>query len=135
YIGEKPVDLITLDIYPYGNSSYTMYEDDGKTYNYETGAWVMTKFDCSIDNNQISFTINPRQSGGGSYTPDTRDYMLKVHNRSERVSSVELNGIAMRYKTRNELSAGQTGWYQEIENQLLYVRIYDTGYKNIIHIN
>ena len=29
YVGEKPADVLTLDLYPYGNTSFNLYEDDG----------------------------------------------------------------------------------------------------------
>ena len=36
YAGEKPVDPLTLDVYPSGRSSATLYEDDGTTLDYDT---------------------------------------------------------------------------------------------------
>ena len=135
YIGEKPVDLILLDTYPSGNSSYTMYEDDGNTYNYETGAWMKTKFSCATDGSKVTFTIHPKQSGGGSFTPEARDYLLKVHTDFGNIASVNLNDVVLPSKTFNELKAGQSGWCQDIGNKLVYVRVYDNGAKNTIQIN
>merc|ERR1711937_1050638 len=31
YAGEKPLDVLTFDIFPSGESSFTLYEDDGRT--------------------------------------------------------------------------------------------------------
>lgn len=39
YIGEKPSDPITLYIYTGADGAFTLYEDDGLTYQYETGAF------------------------------------------------------------------------------------------------
>jgi hypothetical protein len=39
---EKPKDPLTFDIYPFGQSSFTMYEDDGGTQEYRNGAFAKT---------------------------------------------------------------------------------------------
>lgn len=35
--GEKPLDEVTFDLYPQGESQYTLYEDDGSTRRYQQG--------------------------------------------------------------------------------------------------
>ena len=37
YAGEKPADPIELRIYRGANAAFTLYEDEGNTYNYEKG--------------------------------------------------------------------------------------------------
>ena len=37
YNGQKPKDPLTFDIYPYGQSSFELYEDDGLTRKYQQG--------------------------------------------------------------------------------------------------
>ena len=39
---EKPKDPLTFDIYPFGKSSFTLYEDDGVTQEYRNGAFAKT---------------------------------------------------------------------------------------------
>ncbi|SDI08910.1 TIM-barrel domain-containing protein [Janthinobacterium sp. YR213] len=39
YDGQKPKDQLTLDVYPHGDSDYTLYEDDGNTRQYQGGAF------------------------------------------------------------------------------------------------
>jgi alpha-glucosidase (family GH31 glycosyl hydrolase) len=37
----QPVkDLLTLTVYPGADNTFTVYEDDGKTFDYRTGAWM-----------------------------------------------------------------------------------------------
>jgi len=45
YVGEKPVDTITLNVYPddMGAASTTLYEDDGLTPAYKNGNFRRTK--------------------------------------------------------------------------------------------
>jgi alpha-D-xyloside xylohydrolase len=40
YTGEKPADPITLYVYAGVDGTFTLYEDDGLTYNYEKGAFA-----------------------------------------------------------------------------------------------
>ena len=42
YDGQKPADPLTLDLYPYGASSFSLYEDDGNTQAYRAGASART---------------------------------------------------------------------------------------------
>ncbi|HVK20554.1 MAG TPA: TIM-barrel domain-containing protein, partial [Actinokineospora sp.] len=40
YAGEKPFTPITFDVYPRGNSSFSLYEDDGNTRAFQTGSFA-----------------------------------------------------------------------------------------------
>ena len=37
YSDEEPLEVVVLDAYPCGDSQYTLYEDDGVSYEYEKG--------------------------------------------------------------------------------------------------
>jgi alpha-D-xyloside xylohydrolase len=39
YVGEKPADPITLDVYAGADGDFSLYEDEGTNYNYERGAF------------------------------------------------------------------------------------------------
>ena len=43
YVGEKPVDVITVEIFPNKNSSFELYEDDGTSLQYQQGNFAITK--------------------------------------------------------------------------------------------
>ena len=47
YVGEKPADVLTLDLYPYGNTSFNLYEDDGLTRDYKKGEFARTLISVS----------------------------------------------------------------------------------------
>ena len=42
YTGEKPADPITVYVYSGANGAFTLYEDQGTTYDYEKGAYAET---------------------------------------------------------------------------------------------
>lgn len=44
YASEKPWDELEVRVYPGKNASFTLYEDDGNTYDYEKGAFSRIRF-------------------------------------------------------------------------------------------
>ena len=42
YAMQKPLDTVELRIYPGADGTFTLYEDAGEGYEYETGAFAMT---------------------------------------------------------------------------------------------
>lgn len=44
YVYEKPAAPVTLNVYTGADASYELYEDDGKSYGYENGAWSRIPF-------------------------------------------------------------------------------------------
>ena len=77
FIGEKSLDTLIVKVYPKDVTSYTMYEDDGESYEYEKGAIATTRFECKKDNKQIEFIVYPVQ---GSYKGmyKSRIYELEI---------------------------------------------------------
>ena len=78
YVGQKPVETITLDIYPAGHSEYELIEDDGVSLAYRDGVVASTRIVCDADSAGVRVTIHPR-SGGYEGMPSQRDYVLRLH--------------------------------------------------------
>lgn len=72
---EKPLEEITLMVYPGANSDFTLYEDDGLTYGYERGEYAVTRIHWN--NAAGKADIGPRE---GSYPgmPENRTYKVVV---------------------------------------------------------
>ncbi len=62
YAGEKPDAPINLRVYPGANGSFTLYDDDGTTYDYEKGQYATIPIQW--DDSTHTLTIGARQ---GSY--------------------------------------------------------------------
>ncbi len=107
YIGEKAVDPLTLDIYPYGTSSFTLYEDDGVTRNYQSGAYCTTKYDCLEAGNSVRFTINARS---GSYAPASRNYLLAILENVKPLSVAKNGADMVEYTSQDSLNRAAEGW-------------------------
>jgi hypothetical protein len=78
YVGELPVETLTLHVYPDGKSDYTLYEDDGDSFEYLKGAVARTPIRCDVGQQQVTLTIEPRH---GSYRgmPARRGYEVYIH--------------------------------------------------------
>lgn len=76
YFGEKPVDPVTLDIYPSGNSGYKLYEDDGKTLAYQQGGFALTEVTCAENRETVKVEIGQSE---GKFKVADRNYTLIVH--------------------------------------------------------
>lgn len=83
YFGEKPLDPITFDIYPSGESTYQLYEDDGKTLNYQNGEFARTKISCSENIQTVKIEIGVSE---GKFQVSDRNYSLQVHLSRKPVS-------------------------------------------------
>jgi alpha-D-xyloside xylohydrolase len=58
YIGEKPSDPITLYIYAGADGDFTLYEDQGTTFDYEKGAF--SEIPIHWNNTAHTLTVGPR---------------------------------------------------------------------------
>ena len=90
YIGEFPQDTLLLKVYPEGHSSYTLWEDGGKTFDYEKGDIAKTLFECDNNDRETDFIISPCM---GSYSGiiKNKTYHLEL-NVPGKPSKVMVNG-------------------------------------------
>lgn len=108
YIGEKPVRDITLLIYPSEKSVYSLYEDDGKSMDYQKGVFALTKIESSLRNHIWSLNI---QKPDGKYKPELHNYIVNVYL-DNKPSRVIVNGQVLRdwrYDTTHRELSFNTG--------------------------
>lgn len=77
YIGELATDTLIVRVYPEKKSSYTLWEDDGMTYDYEEGKFAKTRFESADSEKETEFTI---VAAGGTYNGmyQSRTYELEI---------------------------------------------------------
>ena len=94
FIGSKPQTDFIIKVYPHGESSFTMYEDDGESYDYENGAISSTLFECNQSGKNVSIVVNPVE---GSYNgmPAARNYSFEVRCTS-KPRKVLVNGTKVK---------------------------------------
>lgn len=90
HVGQRPADTVTLDVYPCGTSSFTMYEDDGISYQYRDGKCAVTEMQCTRTDSAVTLTISARK-GGYDGMPPVRRYAVVMHI-DEKPRAVAVNG-------------------------------------------
>ena len=121
YVGEKPIDPLTLDIYPFETSSFTLYEDDGETEDYKEGAFALTTFVCIEREDGIIIDIGESK---GKYKGKlkSRGYILKV-NKVSPPDKVKTGGKTIkRCASHGQFEKNKTGWWYDSSKQVLRVK-------------
>jgi alpha-glucosidase (family GH31 glycosyl hydrolase) len=77
HTAERPLDEITLLVYPDGASRFEMYEDDNRSRAYRDGHYAVTTFECMAAPGAVTIRIGPPR-GDTSVVPRDRRYLLQV---------------------------------------------------------
>ena len=112
---DKPKDPVTIDVYPAGKTSFNLYEDDGVTQQYRTGAFAKTLIEVDAPKSldiaeRISVKVGPAK---GQYTgmPASRSYVVDVHIPA-RPAGVQLADKPLPvFEKRQEFDAAAEGWF------------------------
>lgn len=143
YVDQFPVDTIELAIYPDPDAaaSFSLYEDDGKTLSYQSGAFSTTLFGEAIGSrgNSNSMQISIGASiGNYDGKPAHRVYVCEVHKVSYQPADVLLSKGSSGQGSRLTLAASidslraiDSGYFFDNSSGILYVKISldtDSGY-------
>ncbi len=74
YTDERPIDQLTLRIWS-GTGEWTLYEDDGRTFEYKNGAWATTTYHVSTNRQQTIVEIAARE---GQFSPPKREVIVEL---------------------------------------------------------
>ncbi len=77
YTDEKPLDPLTLEIYP-GSGTFSLYEDDGHSYEYIGGEFCHTDYRTTGASSGVVLEISQRE---GLYAPPSRRVLVRVHQK------------------------------------------------------
>ena len=138
---DKPKDPVTLDVYPRGTTSFTMYEDDGLTQDYRKGASAKTTItvegpkDLTLPGGLVTVTVDGAK---GSYAgmPTSRSYVVDMHIPAapknvalagRMLTEIPLNGTdkAAREKQKADFAAAADGWYFDANDRrgVLHIKV------------
>ncbi|MBN2175446.1 MAG: DUF5110 domain-containing protein [Bacteroidales bacterium] len=126
YDNQYPKDPVTFDVYPHGNSSFELYEDDGLSREYRNGAFAKTLIECEgpVFGNSGDVIISVGVSAG-SYEgkPEQRSYLFEVH------FHVKPDGVLLddepltEYATLEELEQAVDGWFYDPVDRMGIVHV------------
>lgn len=134
YSGEKPVDVITLDLFPYGKSNSQLYEDDGTTLEYQKKVYALTDINMEQGNAGLQLSI---AKPAGIYHPAIHTYLAKIHwvgpgpgtvteNGANLKNQPSLNAISRAEENTGKQEIGQTGkkaigWYYDPVSKIVWI--------------
>jgi len=123
----KP-NYLDINCWPEGNSSFTLYEDEGEGWNYTNGVYASVTFNSARTTNAWDFTLGARS---GSYNPGHTNFYVYCYNPGT-VQDVVLNGspLAQIASFTNAL----TGWLMTADGKL-GIKVVDVGTAQSIHVD
>ena len=126
YDGQKPKDQLTLDLYPQGESSYTLYEDDGLTRQYseqgKSSRQVITMSAPTQGAGDVRIKVGAVQGDYAGQEPQ-RSLGLIVHSRA-KPQAVELGGqVLPESNDQAAFDAAAQGWWFDANDKFGSVHI------------
>jgi alpha-glucosidase (family GH31 glycosyl hydrolase) len=86
YVEEKSDEPLTVHVYPGADGSFTLYEDDGRSFDYRQGEWM----DIEISWNDAGRVLRMKLASGSKMLPPLRRAIrVKV---AEKQKELEFNG-------------------------------------------
>lgn len=139
YSDERSLDTVTLHIYPdetdQKENSYTLYEDDGKTLEYQKGNYSLTKFTQQIltsDTGKSLRIISTSSQGEYNGKLLRRNYLLEIHNVAKDPFTVKHNGrICLVKNSMASFRAETDSYYYDSVSQKLFIQIKTQAEKGI----
>ncbi len=92
YVGEKAWDNLEIRVYPGADGTFTLYEDEGDTYNYEKGQYATITFQWNDRARKL--TIGSRQGGYKGMILD-RKFTIVLPNGQQKVVDYGANEIVV----------------------------------------
>ena len=129
YSDEYPMDTLFLNIYPSTTkeAGFSLYEDDGKTLDYQNGSYCTTDFSAQVISSSSNYNIlvNIGKSVGTfSGKLRNRSYISVIHKIQNSPSTVYSNGIEIpKEQSYASLRSSLQGYFFAPETYKLYVQI------------
>jgi alpha-glucosidase len=123
HVGAVPFPGLTLLIYPGESGDGSLYEDDGKSFDYESGSFLRREFRKRMDGNEIVLSLNP---SGGTFRPARTTIDIEFLAQPAVPTSVRVNGKKLAQRVGRELPEGEDGWIFVPDLKIVRVRIRET---------
>jgi hypothetical protein len=124
WVDEVPADPLTLDIYPTGSTSYTLYEDDGISEGYMGGAYSTTKLSSDDTSGKAVISIGAQATAKYAYAGQlcSRTYILKINGQAAAPAMVTRDSNAVPMSSAAAFSMASEGWYYDATAQIVWVK-------------
>lgn len=117
YTGEKEVQQLTLEVYP-GKGRFDLYEDDGKSLDYQQGKYAVTGIEVATSGNEITLTIGAAE---GTYHTAVNNYAIAFYLDKQPVT-VTVNGTALQSRA-GKAAVDAAGYYYDAAQKKLWLQV------------
>jgi alpha-glucosidase len=116
YDRDKPKDPVTIDVYPFGKSSFTLYEDDGVTQEYRKESFARTLIEVeaptALDTPDAQVTVR-LGAAKGKYQdmPASRSYVVDMHVPAKPAGVTLGTATLPSFEKKAEFDTAPEGWF------------------------
>jgi len=116
---------MSVDVYAGPDTTFSLYEDDGISFDYTHGAYVRRSLSSTTAASSSRLDVG---AADGSYQPPPRAWSLNFHDVPATPASVSLNGTPLGSVTSEAaLDSVSSGWYYRPADYRLLVRVPDSA--------
>lgn len=127
---ERPAGPLTVEVFPgMAGGRFDLYEDDGRSHEYERGAYRITRFEVQGGEAGSEIVVR-REVRHDGYAPAARMLRFRIRAVDAVPSAVRLDGRVMR--ASDEASA--EGWSYDAGRRILTVRVHERGVRQEVRI-
>ena len=120
YAGEKEIEQLELLVFPSKENSFTLYEDDGISYDYKEGKYSLTGF--SVDKNDSEIKLAAKKTVD-KYKPGRKSFLINFFNVST-VKEVKTDGKQLTaVSSKDELQKSKSGYYFDSKENSVITKI------------
>ncbi|MGC4117505.1 MAG: glycoside hydrolase family 31 protein [Myxococcales bacterium] len=124
FVGEKALTALELDVYPAATAtSFTLYEDEGDGFGYESGKSASVKLTAQRTATGATLTAAARE---GSFDPGARTIFVRVWRVDHAPTAVSLDGAGLNSQpSESVLRTAKSGWFWDPADLSLLVAFAD----------
>lgn len=117
----EPLDTLTLHVYPGpGVSSFTLYQDDGRSMKYQQGEYTLTEFSSVMEAGNLNVTLGAAE-GGYTGQLSERAYLTVIHDVT-KPESINIDGSQLREVPSPQQVRNTSGtWIYETDSGILRI--------------
>jgi alpha-glucosidase len=135
YVDEPVAPGADVDLYPLttgGTESFTIYEDDGVSFEFRAGEFLRTRVTSTSAASGWDVVI---QEVEGAAPSAQRPWFLRFHDVCSRPLTVTLNQVPLTaVQTEAELQAVESAWFHRSSDGVVIVRLPSTGIPASVHL-
>jgi alpha-glucosidase len=90
---ERPQGPLTLRVYAGSDCAGSLYQDDGRTYDYKNGTYLRMQFTCNVTPDGFELRVDPQE---GTYPAWWKEIRVEVYGWKPSASAASLDGKTVR---------------------------------------